>query len=100
MSCPSGKIPYRDQREARKQLTRLLRRRAVSGTDRIEVGAYACPDCDAWHLTHLDQDWRMRRRHRQAIRQEQRGKSYAATPAPSTANPQPTPGTARGEEWR
>jgi hypothetical protein len=48
------KVPYGSQREARKQLTKLMRFRAVRGDDRIEVRAYPCPICTRWHLTSLD----------------------------------------------
>lgn len=50
-SCPLGKISYPTDREARKALTRLVRIRAVKGSERMEDHSYRCPECGAWHLT-------------------------------------------------
>lgn len=50
-TCPTGKITYPSDREARKTLTRLIRHRAVRGDQRIEDHSYQCPECGAWHLT-------------------------------------------------
>lgn len=36
-------------------LNKLMRFRAVHGqTDRMELRAYACPSCEAWHLTSME----------------------------------------------
>jgi hypothetical protein len=53
--APCQKVCYPTQREANKALTKLLRFRAVHGkTDRMELRAYACPTCEAWHLTSME----------------------------------------------
>lgn len=56
-TCPhSAKVCYPTEREAKKALTRLIRVRAVQGSDTFEVSAYKCPkDRRHWHLTSLDQ---------------------------------------------
>lgn len=52
--CPSGKRPFRDEREAHYELGRAQgRRRETSGYKRgqVEKRAYQCPACHHWHLT-------------------------------------------------
>lgn len=49
----SGKIRFRDHREAVRALHSAALAREFSGgaTRRAECRAYACPSCQGWHLT-------------------------------------------------
>lgn len=54
--CPSGKLRYRDHRQAIKALHSVQRSRdaqlrRVGVTRRAECRAYECFACKGWHLT-------------------------------------------------
>lgn len=49
MTCPSGKIRYRDQLGARIALSGIRKKR--TRRDKNERAAYQCPACNGWHLT-------------------------------------------------
>jgi hypothetical protein len=49
------KVPFASQRDASRELTRLLRKRAIQAAMKqirpMECRAYECPNCQQWHLT-------------------------------------------------
>jgi len=62
--CPvSGKVRFRDKREARDALhlavaTRSLREAAGESCRRQECRMYLCASCNGWHLTSQPMDYR------------------------------------------
>ena len=50
MSCPCGKIRYRDRLAAKLALARIMRRDDAS-RPKSERRPYRCPACRGWHLT-------------------------------------------------
>lgn len=49
--CPSGKLRYRDRREARAALHNMAVLREMGRDRRKECSYYRCPHCKGWHLT-------------------------------------------------
>lgn len=49
MSCPSGKVRYRDKTGALFALAMIRLRH--ERRDKNEVESYPCPQCHGWHLT-------------------------------------------------
>lgn len=50
MSCPTGKVHYRDRVAALYALARV-QHADDTGRPKAERRAYRCPRCGSWHLT-------------------------------------------------
>lgn len=69
--CPTGKLRYRDKREARWALHSMMVLREAGQKSRRERNYYMCPECKGWHLTSqltTDQKDDLRARNARAMR--------------------------------
>jgi hypothetical protein len=51
--CPSGKVRYETEHDARVELCGAVVAKNRGRNRRRETRAYSCPRCDGWHLTSL-----------------------------------------------